>query len=214
MSQRVQALSAATCPPTRPSQRQKATPQQVQAAARRSVAAASSKTTSSSELTQEAEIIDVASLARQRVNPPPNIITKQSSPVSDFMIKVRAAWRIFFPPAPMQSSPKDEGKNRLRMILVADRCGMNETSMLMMKTRVLAAVADFVDIAAEEQVHVNVTMDEAVGTVYSVSMPVKRVKPQARVPIGEDSTTADGVVIQWDEEDSESDPSDRFPFGT
>ena len=100
------------------------------------------------------------------------------------------------------------------MILVADRCGMNETSMLAMKSRVLAAVADFVDIAAEEQVMVNVTMDESVGTVYSVSMPVKRVKPQARLPFGEDSTTADGVVIQWDEEDSESDPSDRFPFGT
>ncbi|KAK9824795.1 hypothetical protein WJX74_009346 [Apatococcus lobatus] len=213
MSQRVQSLGSLCCPSIRHCSRQQVSVQHSHPAARRSKAVASSQTSAGSELTREAEVVDVASLARQRVNSPPTVVTKQS-PVSDFMMKVRAAWRIFFPPAPMQSSPKDEGKNRLRMILVADRCGMNETSMLMMKNRVLAAVADFVDIAAEEQVHVNVTMDEAVGTVYSVSMPVKRVKPQARLPLGEDSTTPDGVVIQWDEEDSESDPSDRFPFGT
>lgn len=42
-------------------------------------------------------------------------------PVTDFVRKVRAAWAIFFPPQPQSISPKEEGKNRLRMILVADR---------------------------------------------------------------------------------------------
>ena len=37
------------------------------------------------------------------------------------MRKLRAAWRIFFPVQPAGASPKEEGKNRLRMILVADR---------------------------------------------------------------------------------------------
>ena len=37
--------------------------------------------------------------------------------------KFMAAWRIFFPERPNDSTPKEEGKNRLRMILVADRCG-------------------------------------------------------------------------------------------
>ena len=42
-------------------------------------------------------------------------------PVSDFVRKVKAAWAIFFPPQAKSISPKEEGKNRLRMILVADR---------------------------------------------------------------------------------------------
>lgn len=43
--------------------------------------------------------------------------------LADFARKLRAAWQIFFPPQPNSISPKEEGKNRLRMILVADRCG-------------------------------------------------------------------------------------------
>ena len=39
----------------------------------------------------------------------------------DFITKLKAAWRIFFPPAPEKLSPKEAGKSRLRMILVADR---------------------------------------------------------------------------------------------
>lgn len=42
--------------------------------------------------------------------------------LADFARKLRAAWQIFFPPQTKSVSPKEEGKNRLRMILVADRC--------------------------------------------------------------------------------------------
>jgi hypothetical protein len=47
---------------------------------------------------------------------------RPAGPVSDFMRKLRAAWLIFFPSQPKAITPKEEGKNRLRMILVADRC--------------------------------------------------------------------------------------------
>ena len=40
----------------------------------------------------------------------------------EFMRKLRQAWHIFFPEQPADITPKEEGKHRLRMILVADRC--------------------------------------------------------------------------------------------
>lgn len=40
---------------------------------------------------------------------------------ADFITKLKAAWRIFFPEKQRSLSPKEEGKKRLRMILVADR---------------------------------------------------------------------------------------------
>lgn len=35
--------------------------------------------------------------------------------------QVQLAWRVFFPEQPKSMTPKEEGKQRLRMILVADR---------------------------------------------------------------------------------------------
>ena len=54
----------------------------------------------------------------QRAPPPPGPLV---APLVDFSRKLRAAWQIFFPPPPAVTTPKEEGKNRLRMILVADR---------------------------------------------------------------------------------------------
>jgi hypothetical protein len=43
-----------------------------------------------------------------------------------------------------------------------------------------------------------------------VAVPVRRVKPEARVPLG-----ADGEFqFQWDPTDEEADPSAHFPYGT
>jgi hypothetical protein len=50
---------------------------------------------------------------------------KDGAPLGDFVRKLRAAWRIFFPSEPASVSPKEAGKNRLRMILVADRCAQS-----------------------------------------------------------------------------------------
>jgi hypothetical protein len=45
------------------------------------------------------------------------------------MRKVKAAWEIFFPPKVEELTPKEEVKRRLRMVLVADRCGLSPASM-------------------------------------------------------------------------------------
>jgi cell division topological specificity factor MinE len=135
-------------------------------------------------------------------------------PVSDFVVKLRAAWRIFFPPRAADLTPKEEGKQRLRMILVADRCGMNQSSLFEMKHSIVQVVSEFVEIEAEELVDVNISSDSAVGTIYTVNVPVRRVKPKARVPLTEDgSADIDGISMEWDNEDPEADPTERFPYG-
>jgi septum formation topological specificity factor MinE len=58
------------------------------------------------------------------------------------------------------------------------RCGMNASSLTEMKSSILKAVSDFVDVEAEDLVDVSITTDPDMGTIYSVSMPVRRVKPQ------------------------------------
>lgn len=45
----------------------------------------------------------------------------RSSPTAVRMPQVQLAWRVFFPEQPRSLTPKEEGKQRLRMILVADR---------------------------------------------------------------------------------------------
>lgn len=72
----------------------------------------------------DAEVADFISAARRRMSDcagahgsgaPP------SGPVGEFLHKLRLAWQVFFPKQPRVLSPKEEGKKRLRMILVADR---------------------------------------------------------------------------------------------
>ncbi len=70
----------------------------------------------------------------------------QSGPLADFARKCKAAFRIFFPPRPKTLTPKEEGRNRLRMILVADRCAMNANSLVEMKTSIVNAVANYVEV--------------------------------------------------------------------
>jgi len=57
--------------------------------------------------------------------------------VNLFLAKLGAAYRIFFPERPKSLSPKDEVKQRLKMILVADRCGLTPGSMSAMKSGIL-----------------------------------------------------------------------------
>lgn len=46
----------------------------------------------------------------------------------------------------------------------------------------------------------------------SVNIPVRRVKPETRFSNME-GEVADGVTLQWDPENWDSDPSARFPMG-
>lgn len=138
---------------------------------------------------------------------------RQRGPITDFVGKIKLAWRIFFPERPAAVSPKDAVKQRLRMILVADRCGMSPASMTEMKKTICKALDEYVEIESEDRVHVNVTSEPDMGTVYYVAVPVKRVKADQRNFQDMEGST-DGIHMEWDPENPESDPAGRFPYGT
>ena len=97
-------------------------------------------------------------------------------------------------------------------VLVADRCGMSPGSMSDLKKTIARALQDFVDIDSEESIEVNISDDPGLGTVYCVAIPVRRVKAESR--FGSDGAEVDGVWMEWDPMDQNSDPSSRFPMGT
>ena len=176
------------------------------------------KSTEKPQLSDEEQqaIQDVVAAARLKVSTVAAAPQKPkpTDPVSTFVFKVQAAWRIFFPPKAADMTPKDEGKKRLRMILVADRCGMNQSSLYEMRHSIVQVVSEFVEVEGEETVDVNVSADGEQGTIYTVSVPVRRVKPQARLSLGEGEVeAADGVTMEWEKDDPDADPSARFPYG-
>jgi hypothetical protein len=75
------------------------------------------------------EAVTMLNAARKRIGTRPSSSTAgaaarpsiELAPDADFVAKVKAAWRIFFPEKQRPLTPKEEGKKRLRMILVADR---------------------------------------------------------------------------------------------
>ena len=54
--------------------------------------------------------------------------------------QVRLAWNIFFPTQIKPATSKEEVKKRLRMVLVADRCGMSPASLTEMKKTIVTAL--------------------------------------------------------------------------
>ena len=135
------------------------------------------------------------------------------TPLKDFMEKLKLAWDIFFPEKRPELSAKEEGKQRLRMILVADRCGLSPVGLTEMKKNILKSIEDFVDIESEEQIEVSISLQPDIGTVYSVAVPIRRVKPEARLAFGEDGDL-DDLTFEYNPDDFDSDPSERFPMGT
>jgi hypothetical protein len=77
-----------------------------------------------------------------------------------------------------------------------------------------ATTQEFVDIEAEEAIEVSITTDPQLGTVYSVNIPIRRVKPEARFGNGLiEGQVADGITLEWDPADWDKDPAARFPMG-
>jgi septum formation topological specificity factor MinE len=138
---------------------------------------------------------------------------KKTAASNDFMAKLILAWHIFFPNKPKDLSPKDEVKKRLRMILVADRCGMSLASLSDMKKTIIGALSDFIEIESEEEIEVSISSQPEVGTVYCVAIPVARVKASNREFNLDAVTSPEGVSLEWDPTDVDSDPSARFPMG-
>ncbi|KAL4421262.1 hypothetical protein ABPG75_010553 [Micractinium tetrahymenae] len=159
---------------------------------------------------EDAEVADIIHLAKHRLARKQQAAVPPQGPVGDFFHKLKLAWQIFFPEQPRSLTPKEEGKQRLRMILVADRVGMNEVTMEAMRERIIGAVSPYVEIESPDLVEVAVTTDVELGAIYSVAVPVKRVKPAARVPLNEDGE----FEVAWDPHNEESDPSSQFPYGT
>jgi cell division topological specificity factor MinE len=95
-----------------------------------------------------------------------------------FADKVAYAWRLFFPQQ-VEDHARADAKKRLRMILVADRCALSSQSLAEMKRKIVEVVSEFVVVDQGEPVDVSMTADEEQGTIFSVAIPVKRVKSEA-----------------------------------
>lgn len=85
--------------------------------------------------TDDGDVYDIVAAARRKTAKSAEADAPEAPlrPLSQFFSKCAAAYRIFFPPQQRNLSPKELGRNRLRMILVADRCSMNPSSLSDMK---------------------------------------------------------------------------------
>lgn len=95
-----------------------------------------------------------------------------------FLERLGRAWSILFPPKPKSSTNAEIAKQRLRMILISDRCSVNDDAKRKILNNIVGALSDFVEIESEDKVQLNVTSDPDLGTVYSVTVPVRRVRPE------------------------------------
>ncbi|CAN8235967.1 unnamed protein product [Cochlearia groenlandica] len=93
--------------------------------------------------------------------------------------RLNIAWKIIFPShASRRSSNARIAKQRLKMILFSDRCAVSDEAKRKIVNNIVHALSDFVEIESEEKVQLNVSTDGDLGTIYSVTVPVRRVKPE------------------------------------
>lgn len=95
-----------------------------------------------------------------------------------FFVRLKRAWQVLFPSKTKSSSNAEVAKQRLKMILISDRCSVNDEAKRKIVNNIVGALSDFVEIESEEKVQLNVSSDLKLGTVYSVTVPVRRVKPE------------------------------------
>lgn len=92
--------------------------------------------------------------------------------------RLALAWRVLFPKRKKPVTPAEIAKQRLKMILISDRCSVNDSAKRKIVNNIVGALANFVEIESQDSVRLNVSADPDLGTVYSVSVPVRRVKPE------------------------------------
>ncbi|KAK8604333.1 hypothetical protein V6N13_099278 [Hibiscus sabdariffa] len=96
-----------------------------------------------------------------------------------FFERLNLAWKIVFPsPATRRSSNANIAKQRLRMILFSDRCAVSEEAKQKIVKNIVHALSDFVEIESKDKVQLSVSTDSDLGTIYSVTVPVRRVKAE------------------------------------
>lgn len=96
----------------------------------------------------------------------------------NFFVRLNLAWRIMFPSQMTRKSSNARiAKQRLKMILFSDRCAVSEEAKQKIVTNIVHALSDFVEIESQDKVQLTVATDDDLGTIYSVTVPVRRVKP-------------------------------------
>ncbi|KAJ4870984.1 hypothetical protein Rs2_39666 [Raphanus sativus] len=117
--------------------------------------------------------------------------------------RLNLAWKIIFPSraASRRSSNARIAKQRLKMILFSDRCAVSDEAKRKIVNNIVHALSDFVEIESEEKVQLNVATDGDQGTIYSVTVPVRRVKAEYQevdevgsISDGDYKDTLDGSV--------------------
>ncbi|XP_024535592.1 uncharacterized protein LOC112347995 isoform X1 [Selaginella moellendorffii] len=94
-----------------------------------------------------------------------------------FWSRISRAWKILFPPRQAMSNAQ-LAKRRLKMILISDRCSVTDEAKRKILDNIVGALADFVEIESEDKVELNVSSNSELGTLYYVTVPVRRVRPE------------------------------------
>ncbi|KAE9615492.1 hypothetical protein Lal_00018451 [Lupinus albus] len=95
-----------------------------------------------------------------------------------FFERLNLAWKIIFPSSvSRKSSNASIGKQRLKMILFSDRCALSDEAKQKIVSNVPCALSEFVEIESQDKVQLSVFSDTDLGTIYSVTVPVRWVKP-------------------------------------
>ncbi|KAB2053207.1 hypothetical protein ERO13_A12G162200v2 [Gossypium hirsutum] len=96
-----------------------------------------------------------------------------------FFERLHLAWKIVFPsPASRRSSNANIAKQRLKMILFSDRCAVSDEAKQKIVKNIVHALSDFVEIESKDKVQLSVSTDSDLGTIYSVTVPVRRVRAE------------------------------------
>ncbi|XP_059655770.1 cell division topological specificity factor homolog, chloroplastic [Cornus florida] len=99
-----------------------------------------------------------------------------------FFERLNLAWKIMFPsPTSRRKSNARIAKQRLKMILFSDRCAVSDEAKQKIVSNVVNVLSDFVEIESQDKVQLNVSTDPDIGTIYSVTVPVRRVKPDYQI---------------------------------
>ncbi|XP_073049096.1 cell division topological specificity factor homolog, chloroplastic-like [Primulina eburnea] len=97
----------------------------------------------------------------------------------NFFERINLAWKIIFPSTTSRkNSNANIAKQRLKMILFSDRCDVSEVAKQKIVSNVVTALSDFVEIESQDKVQLSVSTDPDHGTIYSVTVPVRRVRSE------------------------------------
>ncbi|WOL00582.1 cell division topological specificity factor [Canna indica] len=96
-----------------------------------------------------------------------------------FFDRLGLAWRMLFPTAKVRNNSNARiAKQRLKMILFSDRCAISDEAKQKIVSNIIGALSEFVEIDSQDKVQLNVSADTDIGTVCSVTVPVRRVRPE------------------------------------